>query len=219
MYQKDYIMRDIEQLSGVLAKILFNKTVKNYAQALMEIEAALQNLTGADPNDIMKKNEDELLAMLMVKGSLDAEKALIIAELLREKADIMELENGFTDTVLTTNQKSLFLYSKALMQRKEFRTLSQLEKIQTVVDKIAKYKIPGHIQYALFQYFELIGDFGKAEDALFELITLNHPDILKEGIEFYNRLINKPDKYLEDGNLPRSEVIEGLAHLQELSCK
>ena len=159
---------------------------------------------------------DELIAMLTLNGTLNAEKAFIIAELLYEKSDIMELEYGFTDAVLATNQKSLYLYSKALSQCLEFRTLPRLKKIRTIVDKITNYPLPGNIQYALFQYFELIGDFGKAEDTLFELIKLKYPNILQQGIEFYNRLSKVSDKKLIEGNLPRSEVIEGLAHLKEL---
>jgi hypothetical protein len=58
MIQKDYIMRMIEQLSVVLMKILFNKEIKNYAQALFEIDSAYKNLLGFDPNHIKNMTED-----------------------------------------------------------------------------------------------------------------------------------------------------------------
>jgi len=219
MIQKDYIMRMIEQLSGVLIKILFNKQTKDYVQAFFEINSAYKNLLGLDPEYIKALSEDEIVGMLTSNGSIDAEKSIIIAELLREEAEIIELENGLNNTVFDMFHKSFYLYIEAIKCNSIYKQNEYLKKIDKIVEKMKEYELPGHIQFRLFQYYEIIGCFGKAEDILYELIDSKYPNILFEGKSFYWRLLNKSDKELIAGNLPRNEVNEGLDYIDNKSIE
>ena len=219
MIQKDYIMRMIEQLSVVLMKILFNKETKNYTQALLEIDSAYENLLGLNPDYIKAISEGEIVGMLESNGSIDAEKPIIIAELLREEAEIKELENGLNDNVLYIFFKSFYIYVEAIIYDSRYNQKEYLKKLDKIVEKIIKYELPNQIQFKLFQYYEIIGYFGKAEDILYELIDLKYPNILFECKSFYLRLLNKSDEELLSGNLPRNEVNEGLDHIDRMSIE
>lgn len=46
MIQKDYIMRMIEQLTKVLAKVIFNKKEENYKVASIAVDDAFNTILG-----------------------------------------------------------------------------------------------------------------------------------------------------------------------------
>jgi hypothetical protein len=67
------------------------------------------------------------------------------------------------------------------------------------------------------QYYERLGDFGRAEDMLFSMIEAQ-PDnmaLLDFGIGFYERLKRHSDDALAVGNLPRPELDASLAQIAE----
>jgi len=106
MYQRDYLLRIIEQLTAVLIRVVLHKEVKNYAKALIEIELAYQTLLRVDPSRVRTMTADELIDWLHSEGRFDVEKSLIIAELLREEAEIRELDGGFNDSIFALLLKS-----------------------------------------------------------------------------------------------------------------
>lgn len=68
----------------------------------------------------------------------------------------------------------------------------------------------------LMQHCERTGEFAKAEDALFVMFDAE-PDsdaIVEFGITFYQRLLTHVDGTLNEADLPRVEVEEGLKELQ-----
>ena len=132
----------IEQLSGILMKILFNKETKNYTQALLEIDSAYENLLGFNPDHIKAMSEGEIVGMLESNGGIDAEKPIIIAELLREEAEIKELENGLNDDTLCIFLKSFYIYVEAIIYDSRYNQKEYLKKLDTIVEKIIKYELP-----------------------------------------------------------------------------
>jgi hypothetical protein len=215
MLHRDYIMRMIEQLSVVLMKILFNKQSKNYDRALFEIDNAYFTILEFDPLKIKHMSELELIDLLNLDQGFEAERALVIAELLREEAEIMELQNGFDKAVLELLTKSFCLYIEAIPANKEFE--SYLDKANEIAIKIADYELSDPVKFRLFRYFELFGAFDKAENILYELIKSQHPDIKQTGERFYKRLLEKSDQELRDGIFTREEAEEGLAELESFT--
>lgn len=72
-------------------------------------------------------------------------------------------------------------------------------------------------QINLISYNEELGEFADAEDGLWKAVEVagNDPQILRRGLEFYEKLRKQSDARLEAGNLPREEVDEGYAEIQE----
>ena len=66
------------------------------------------------------------------------------------------------------------------------------------------------------QHYERTGEFANVEDALFAMLDAE-PDnqaIVEFGITFFQRLLAQSDAALNEANLPRAEVEEGLKELQ-----
>jgi len=79
--------------------------------------------------------------------------------------------------------------------------------------------LPLSTMQLLFRYYEHIGVYARAEDMLFDLLDeemIDHAAMLSAGIAFYKRLNELPDEALIAGNLPREELVEGLASLYEM---
>jgi len=213
MYQRDYIMRMIEQLGVFLTRILKLKEAEKFDAARMEIDRAGKTLLGLDMSLIRALSDEKIISLLQPTGSLDSGKCLLIAELLREEGDICERQ-GKEEERYTCYSKSLSLYLEALAVNADFRNQEYLTKINALIQRLQQFTLLSHIDEKLFHYFEMTGEYAKAENHLFLLLETDHPEILEEGIRFYERLLAKSDRELEQGNLPREEVEEGLRVLQ-----
>lgn len=54
------------------------------------------------------------------------------------------------------------------------------------------------------------GKINEAEDLLFEAMDVDNPKYLEVAIDFYNRLNEMEDEFLEENNFSRQEIEEGL---------
>jgi len=156
MFQRDYLMRIIEQLTAVLMRVVLHKEAKNYTKALIEIDLAYQTLLNVDPNLIKQMTVEELVEWLGAGGRFDTEKSLIIAELLREEAEIQELNTGFTDAIFNLLAKSFYLYVETIMNDSRYNQQEYAGKIDTVVQKISK-AISKHFGRRISLLYEVAG--------------------------------------------------------------
>mgnify|MGYP001007716688 CR=1 FL=1 len=88
-------------------------------------------------------------------------------------------------------------------------------KIERLLKKTDEAQYSFDFKRKLLLYFNIIGNYAKAEDLLFivieDVIDLDiYKELLTEGINFYENLLVKTDFELEQGNLPRDEVVDGL---------
>jgi hypothetical protein len=77
-------------------------------------------------------------------------------------------------------------------------------------------ELPPRTKTMLMHHYERIGEFAKAEDALFALIEAE-PDrdrVVEFGIAFYQRVFGQSEGALTAGKLPRQEVEQGLVELR-----
>ena len=99
----------------------------------------------------------------------------------------------------------------------DFKCIKINRLLKSLKDQFMSIKL----QLNLLTFYEICGEYGKTEDILYELIDNKYLDleqftsIVKLGIKFYERLLTKEDDDLLEGNLPRDEVIEGMALLKE----
>jgi hypothetical protein len=117
MIQKDYILRMLEQLGKILAKVILNKTAQNHESAITEIETAFINLLGLDPGLLDKLSAQsiaELLGILKDKP-MGCLKCLVAARLLKTKTDVLSEINPNTVNVLSDYLKALNLYLDGLL--------------------------------------------------------------------------------------------------------
>jgi tetratricopeptide (TPR) repeat protein len=214
MIQRDYIMRMIEQLAIVLKKILHLKQEGKIDEAETEISNIGKTLLGLDIDFLNKFNTAGIIDFLTRSNSFDTGKCIIIAELLKEKGELHDIRKELNESY-QCYQKSLDLYLEVLNKFTEYRQNDFFKKITFLTDKLIEYEMPARLQYKLMQYYEMIGDYAEAENILFHLIDNGGIEIVKEGLQFYNRLLAKTDDELKKGNLPRNEIEEGLLALKK----
>ncbi len=214
MLRKGYLERQIEGLSEVLAKVLRLKGANDVAGALTEVRGACKRLSGMDI-DTMVALPDETLLSLFTSGygGQGVARCLVAATLLREQAGLHE-NQGQEHIARRGREKALLLFLESLLREDELRTDEYRTYIEGLRSQLSDSPLSDAVQYRLFAYFEIFGDYGHAEDALYALREADYPDASAEAIAFYRRLLEKTDAALIAGGLPRDEVEEALADLE-----
>jgi tetratricopeptide (TPR) repeat protein len=154
-------------------------------------------------------------AGLSEKASEDMEKAIALGELLAPQAP------GQIEAQLAQGSQQISVimfesqaYETALEWGKRAEKLS--EKAYEVLGQAV---LPIYVvsEINLISYHEKLGNFADAENGLWKALDVvgNDPQILRRGLAFYEMCRKQADARLEAGNLPREEVEEGYADLQE----
>jgi Family of unknown function (DUF6483) len=212
MIERDYIMRMIQMLVQVLAKILFFKKGGQYPKALDEIQKASKQILGIELEIFRKLSDLQMIDFLSLDVSLGIPKCYAAGMLLKEEAEILDLQGKAAESI-DARLKSLILLTEAAIEKGNPLDSDHASAVDGVAGKLNEVDLPVHIHKKLFRYYELVREFGKAEDALFEILE-KEPSFIEEGMLFYERLKKKSDKELTEGNLLRKEIEESLKELQ-----
>lgn len=217
MLRKDYLLRQIEMLSGFVARLLKMREAGDEQGAIDEIEQAYQELFGLDPRLISLLPNEFLLDKLRSGEYLDADQGFTLAVVLREDAANFQAQ-GNTQEHYQRLTRSLKIFLAIALEHNLAPEQAALYEVDNVLSQMAEYALPVDLQYDLFHYFEDEGQFARAEDELLELIEVsdNNPQVIEDGISYYEWLLTLGDPELEAGNLPRAEVEESLAELKQL---
>ncbi len=215
MIRQDYIMRMIEQLVKVLSKILFNKNAGSYQEAINNVDTAFKNILGLDFNLLNALSAKDIISLLEIakdNSSINI-KCIVIAKLLKERADIENISNKEAVNSSYDYQRVLGLFLEGILNNKN-KDISLSDYYADVNDTIKKLRdrISDETRFKLFQYYELSGEYDKAEKELLILRDMDFPDISDEGIKFYRKLLKLSDEDLRKGNLSRDETTQGLTN-------
>jgi tetratricopeptide (TPR) repeat protein len=210
----DYLIRQINLALAALANIIGLKTAGLYQNALFEIDQFLEQLLGLRSYMIKDLSDEAILTLISVPEGLDTDRLFIIAELIKAEGDIHAAQNHIADSQLDY-LRSLNFFVEVVLNGGALNFPQPHDRIEDLVKALDFTKLPQETLYDLFQYYEHMGNYTKAEEALDQLTKLSESDesILQEHIEFYVRLQTKNDEELAKGGLPRSRVEEKLAKL------
>lgn len=136
MIERDYIMRMIKQLAGVLARIIRAKEQEQYDEALQLIQEAYSELFGLDSR-LAGMMDAESLALLL--GNRDKIKAM--ARLFREEGDLQALK-GDASQAGSRYKRSLELYLEATAVESS-KDPEVLQAIQELAEKIDIAQLSG----------------------------------------------------------------------------
>ena len=209
----DFLTRVIEQMAKTIVTVTTLKERAQFDEALAEVNRAYRANTGSGREIIHLLPSEQLIGLLGSSGVVDAEKCLLISELLRVEADVLEARDGEASPALRL--KSLDLLLEALLA--EDTLLPGYAAQATALEgKLEDYSLPPGTERRLFEFYALQGAYAEAEDWLFRLLERagSDPELLARGRRFYGALLALPDEALEQGGLPRDEVEEGLAALE-----
>lgn len=214
MYQRDYIMRLIEQFGQALQRILGVKEAKQFDAALHEISQAGKTLLGLDMTLLRALDDRQIVDFLTTSDGLDSGRCLVTAELFLQEGEITALL-GEAEESIRNYSKSLSLFLSALDENKQLHNETYFSKVEDLRKRLSAFPLPGHVTFKLYRYFEQLGYYAKAEDLLFALLAIGYPGITEEGRAFFVRLLALSDAALQQGNLPRTEVLEGQADFEK----
>jgi tetratricopeptide (TPR) repeat protein len=215
MFERDYILRMFTMLGRALARILFFKETKSYDAALLEIENSGLSFLGLNTETMERLPVDGLKDVLGTDPLLLQSRLYTAGVLLKEKAEILAAM-GKEDDSVKLYLKSLRLLTAEIKGIDEIDDRKGIATVDSVIDKLNEYDIPDDLKRRLVEYYEVSSRYDKAEDLIFEIIE-SDPGFVPGGISFYERLLAMSDTELENGRLPRDEVLDALAALRKKS--
>ena len=102
MIQQDYILREVQQLARVLAQVLFHKRAGQTDEAQEALAEGLGRVSGTEAAELLDMPREVLVARCSADGALAGEKAVAVADLLREEGSA------------PARERALWLYEAAL---------------------------------------------------------------------------------------------------------
>lgn len=226
MIGRDYILRLIEQLGQVLTVVLGTagrlRDNGQLDEADAVIDAAMQRLFGLSLEATETLLTETLLALLRLNQIPSPDEPLVanrittMARLIEASADI-SVDAGDQELADGQRLKALQLYL-AVLTEEEPGFPAAANAVDPLLEQLADQELAVPAKEQLWQHFEHVGHFAKAEDWMFHLLDDEQAggDVPDRAMFFYQRLLALSDAELERGNLPREEVLAGLEHVQAL---
>jgi hypothetical protein len=217
MIRRDYLLRMIEEFLQALARIKGLKQNESKQEAALVLDTEFQRLMGCGAAGVARLTETELQAAL-IEGAptqIVREKTLILTALLKEAGDLAALQDK--------PEESQACYLKGLNLLLEVQSRGEVCELPEFVPRVELFRealgdgrLPLETEARLMQHFERIGEFGRAEDALFAMLAAEpgRQGLVEFGVTFYERLASQSDAALAAGNLPREELAAGLNELK-----
>jgi tetratricopeptide (TPR) repeat protein len=211
MYQRDYLMRQIEQAARVLASIMKVALGGKPDEALAMFDHAYQPLLGVSQRVVSTLTDEQLISLLTSGSMPDLRRVASVLEVVKSEADI-HAQAGNQQAAAARYRRALSLAGYLAGRSEE---LLDSELAGEVVERTSGRALTPSQRLALARVLESLGRYADAEDTLFEAIDdlPAETSLVDAGIAFYQRLLALQDADLETGGLPRDEVKSSLAEL------
>jgi hypothetical protein len=217
MSQRDYLLRIAQEFGSVLAQVLYNRQIKDYAAAHKLIDEQSKQVFGMGIGFMRSVPEETLLSMLTSFDTLDTEKCWLLAILLKTEGDIFE-DQGNASESYYSYIRSLNLFLEVLLLGTTSGDRRVVPEIEDLLSRLSEYDLPVRTKLLLFRYFDYTHEYTRAESLLFEMLETNgsDEDIRAYGTSFYQKLLQKSDATLSADRFSKKKVEEGLARLERI---
>ncbi|WP_438349116.1 DUF6483 family protein [Paenibacillus sp. FA6] len=213
MFRNDYVLRMIDDMTQMIAKVFDLKKERKFTEALWEIDELLSTRFFMNSRLLNSLPTEEITNMCTFGDAVESDKLQGVAYLLFEEGKIYS-EQGQIDEGLTRYMKALHLFLVADHHGANNELINLPHQIQNILKAVDGYRLPLRTELLLYAYQEKVGNYAEAENGLFRLLEQGGIDP-EEGLLFYERLKEKDDERLEQGRLPRSELGEGLMEIKQ----
>lgn len=188
----------------------------NSSEALKKINRGMKGILGLDISTVDTLSFNNVIELVSKENQCDFDKYMALGELLYFQGYIYESLNDET--------RKINYYQKALMSFYEaYKDCNGIDEryrddIFEILEFLNEFEISLEDQNTIFKFYEYLRYFDKAEDVLFAMIKQSSRDekVIREGIEFYNRLKNMNEDTLNEGNLPLEEVNDSLEQIKKM---
>ena len=210
MFEADYIVRMIHQFVKFVARVMFRIQSGDADGARLDIERASGQFLGLPWDLILGLSDQALDDILAVGKERYAEKSFAAAQLLACEAKIRDANDSVEAKELRL--RCLHILLRAFPRMDDELKTEAASAIDQNLESLPL--LPAEMCQLLIRHFECQGEYSRAEDLLFELAENEPEETLQIGLAFYERIQARTDEELERGNLPRSEVEEGIRDLR-----
>ena len=173
MLSEDYFMRMINQALAVFMVALGFKRAGQVNQALQAFDQAIEGLLGLDAHLAKQLDDGTLLGMLTFQEQLDADRALVLAEIYREEAEVYATQ-GQPDTSRSMLMSSLRFYLEAALTGEGEPGLELINKIEALRVRFNAQTLPVETRLALMDHLERLLGLG---DDFLEAVRLTRADL------------------------------------------
>ena len=211
LYQRDYLMRQIEQVGRMLAAIVGLAKGGRGDEALGMFDEAYKPLVGVGSRVVAVLDDAQLVDMLTSGSNPDMRRVALALELLKAEADLYA-EAGQEGEAAIRYRRAVAL-AGTLAARSE--RLLDRELAADLVERAVDLELSLPQRLAVARVLEALGRYADAEDALFEVIDdrPDDPGPVEEAIAFCQRLRPLEPGRLAEGGLTIQEVNATLAEL------
>lgn len=211
MFRKDYLVRLIEDMTQMIAKVFSLKQERKHTEALWELDEMFKRQFRLNSELLRSLSAADIEQLFRTQGYLEADKLQSAARLLEEEASLLlELEREEEATMLY--MKVFQLYLKSALQGADLTLIGLTERIGRLKEQLKAYALPEKALQDYYAYAEQQGMYAEAENTLYQLLDHGHMEY-NEAIPFYERLLHKLPEELAKGGLPLEEVHEGIDEL------
>ncbi|MDT8716291.1 hypothetical protein IAI10_06450 [Clostridium sp. 19966] len=213
MIKNDLFSEKMKRLGEVIEKIIACNKNNQYEASNEILNEAYKELLGIDMNLVNRLSYEDIVAFIGAYETSQSMKLIILGELLNLDANVKDKMNQH-NTYINLCFKSLYAYLNSIMNDNTSTEICD-KKVAVLLDILDAYEIDFKYKLQIIKYYELTGKFDLAEDLIYELLDSGEDknEILDIGIGFYDSIKNKSKEELNNGNLPLSEVNEGLEML------
>ncbi|WP_438432860.1 DUF6483 family protein [Gorillibacterium sp. sgz500922] len=210
MFQRDTILRMIQDLTEMIATVSDLKKQQKQELAFSEIDDLLGRYFRMNSKLLNALSDKDLLSMFSTNGFLEAEKVLALARILKEEGLLHE-SLGDDEEAVRRYRKGLLL-ALGVSELEEQPSDMGKETVQELHETLKNYELPVSLLERLLGHYVSARQFAAAEDCLFDLAEQSEDGPAASiGERFYAGLLDRNPEELEQGGLPFDEVAEGKA--------
>ena len=211
MLKNDY-MKEVENTLRLVTEEIDKNIINGQIEeAKKRVNKVLKAVVGIDIGTVDIFSFNSLDGLISKEMQYNAEKFIAFACLMKLQGQISNDENS----KIQYYEKSLEGFFKAYTEDDETNP-KYLEDAAESASELSNYEFSLDMDKKILKIYELGNKLDKAEDTLFYMLrkTNNDGSIILEGMRFYNRLKEQDHEKLVLGNLPISEVEDGISELE-----
>lgn len=211
MFQRDYFMRMIAQMTEAIGQIMQLRREQKQAEALLVIDELLDKEFRMSGKLIRSLSDEDLIQVMSTNGHPDTDSLQAIGLLLKQEAHLYA-ELGKEAESFTGYVRALRLFLRLALLDAEPTIVDPRDEIRDLLETLQPYELPAPAKRLVMAWHEAEGRYADMENLMYELLEdMALPASEAAGI--YERLLQLEDVKLEAGGLPRDEIEQGLTEL------
>lgn len=140
MLQRDYFMRQVQQLAQALQQVIMQKEEERIAEARRTIREAIEALEQGKERDLRERSLKETLQFCRRDGAFRPELAAAVADLLKEEGDLLTWQ-GQAHEAEKSRTRALLLYRRAMQEKDAALPLNVAAKLSGLEAELSAARI------------------------------------------------------------------------------